>query len=106
MKLVQTQGENVKEYMRRLRLEKAAYELKITNFPILEIAIEAGFLSHEAFSKAFKRVIGSTPNEFRKQFQKKKYLLKIITKRFQTVFQNLVFKLKQSLPFALPMFVT
>lgn len=66
------QGENVKEYIRRLRLEKAAYELKITNFPILEIAIEAGFLSHEAFSKAFKRVIGSTPSEFRKQFQKKK----------------------------------
>lgn len=66
------QGENVKEYIRRLRLEKAAYELKITNFPILEIAIEAGFLSHEAFSKAFKRVIGYTPSEFRKQFQKKR----------------------------------
>lgn len=64
------QGENVKEYIRRLRLEKAAYELKITNFPILEIAIESGFLSHEAFSKAFKRVIGCTPSEFRKQFQK------------------------------------
>ncbi|TGL88636.1 helix-turn-helix domain-containing protein [Leptospira congkakensis] len=66
------QGENVKEYIRRLRLEKAAYELKITNFPILEIAIEAGFLSHEAFSKAFKRVIGITPSEFRKKYQKKK----------------------------------
>ncbi|MCW7458387.1 GyrI-like domain-containing protein [Leptospira bandrabouensis] len=66
------QGENVKEYIRRLRLEKAAYELKITNFPILEIAIEAGFSSHESFSKAFKRVIGSTPSEFRNQFQKKK----------------------------------
>ncbi|EOQ98615.1 GyrI-like small molecule binding domain protein [Leptospira wolbachii serovar Codice str. CDC] len=66
------QGENVKEYIRRLRLEKAAYELKITNFPILEIALEAGFLSHEAFSKAFKRVIGSTPSEFRKKYQKKK----------------------------------
>ncbi|TGL39811.1 AraC family transcriptional regulator [Leptospira perdikensis] len=68
------QGENVKEYIRRLRLEKAAYELKITNFPILEIAIEAGFLSHEAFSKAFKRVIGVTPSEFRKKYQKKKSL--------------------------------
>lgn len=66
------QGENVKQYIRRLRLEKAAYELKITNFPILEIAIEAGFSSHESFSKAFKRVIGSTPSEFRNQFQKKK----------------------------------
>ncbi|TDY67373.1 AraC family transcriptional regulator [Leptospira meyeri] len=70
------QGENVKEYIRRLRLEKAAYELKITNFPILEIAIESGFLSHEAFSKAFKRVIGSTPSEFRKQFQNKKTIKK------------------------------
>ncbi|TGK79006.1 helix-turn-helix domain-containing protein [Leptospira noumeaensis] len=70
------QGENVKEYIRRLRLEKAAYELKITNFPIIEIALEAGFLSHEAFSKAFKRVIGSTPSDFRKKYQKKKSLTK------------------------------
>ncbi|PJZ44424.1 AraC family transcriptional regulator [Leptospira brenneri] len=66
------QGENVKEYIRRLRLEKAAYELKITNFPIIEIAMEAGFLSHEAFSKAFKRVMGLTPSEFRKKYQRKK----------------------------------
>lgn len=65
------QKENIKTYIKRLRLEKAAYELKITNFPILQIGMEAGFASHEAFTKAFKRVIGSTPSEFRKKHQKK-----------------------------------
>ncbi|TGK52600.1 AraC family transcriptional regulator [Leptospira bouyouniensis] len=65
------QKENIKSYIKRLRLEKAAYELKITNFPILEIGMEAGFASHEAFTKAFKRVIGCTPSEFRKKHQKK-----------------------------------
>lgn len=65
------QKENVKSYIKRLRIEKAAYELKITNFPILEIAIESGFSSNEAFTKAFKRVIGVTPSNFRKKHQKK-----------------------------------
>jgi AraC family transcriptional regulator len=63
------QKENIKTYIKRLRLEKAAYELKISNFPILEIGMEAGFSSHEAFTKAFKRVIGITPSEFRKKHQ-------------------------------------
>ncbi|TGL53535.1 helix-turn-helix domain-containing protein [Leptospira kemamanensis] len=65
------QKENVKSYIKRLRIEKAAYELKITNFPILEIAIESGFSSNEAFTKAFKRVIGVTPSNFRKKHKKK-----------------------------------
>ncbi|TGL20072.1 helix-turn-helix domain-containing protein [Leptospira yanagawae] len=66
------QGENLKQYTRRLRLEKAAYELKITKFPVIEIALEAGFQSQEAFTKAFKRVLGLTPSEFRKRYQKQK----------------------------------
>lgn len=69
------QGENLKQYTRRLRLEKAAYELKITKFPVIEIALEAGFQSQEAFTKAFKRVLGLTPSEFRKRYQKQKRIL-------------------------------
>ncbi|TGL67528.1 AraC family transcriptional regulator [Leptospira jelokensis] len=66
------QGENLKQYIRRLRLEKAAYELKITEYPVIEIALEAGYLSQEAFTKAFKRVIGFTPSDFRKRYQNHK----------------------------------
>ncbi|BDA80949.1 AraC family transcriptional regulator (plasmid) [Leptospira kobayashii] len=59
------QGENVQSYIKRLRIEKAAYELKISDFPILEIAMEAGYESNEAFTRAFKRFLGKTPSQFR-----------------------------------------
>jgi AraC family transcriptional regulator len=59
-------GETIGDYIKRLRLEKSAYALKITNFPILEIAIETGYASNEAFTKAFKKQFGLTPIQFRK----------------------------------------
>nr|WP_232380549.1 GyrI-like domain-containing protein [Leptospira ainlahdjerensis] len=67
------QGESVQEHIRRLRLEKAAYELKISNYPILEIAMEAGYKSNEAFTKAFRKVFAQTPKEFRNQTRRRKY---------------------------------
>nr|PJZ94111.1 AraC family transcriptional regulator [Leptospira ellisii] len=66
------QGESVQGHIRRLRLEKAAYELKISSYPILEIAIQAGYESNEAFTKAFKRIFEITPKRFRDRFQKRK----------------------------------
>lgn len=66
------QKENVKDYVRRLRLEKAAYELKTTSFPILEIAIESGYTTQEAFTKAFRKDLGLTPKQFRDRYAKPK----------------------------------
>jgi len=66
------QKENVKDYIRRLRLEKAAYELKTTSFPILEIAMESGYTSQEAFTKAFRKALGITPKQFRERYAKHK----------------------------------
>lgn len=61
-------GEPVKEYVRRLRLEKAAYRLKVSDEAILKIAFEAGFRTHESFTRAFQRQFGILPNEFRNNF--------------------------------------
>src|SRR5262245_33896827 len=58
-------GEPVKEYVRRLRLERAAYRLKISEETILQIALASGFKTHESFTRAFERQFGITPNEFR-----------------------------------------
>ncbi len=63
-----TIGEAVKEYIRRLRLERGAYRLKLSDQPILHIALEAGFKTHEAFTRAFERQFGITPSEFRRNF--------------------------------------
>ncbi|MHC4618810.1 MAG: AraC family transcriptional regulator [Planctomycetota bacterium] len=58
-------GESVKEHIRRLRLERAAMRLKHSDKSVLEIALEAGYETHESFTRAFKAVCGCAPARFR-----------------------------------------
>jgi AraC family transcriptional regulator len=58
-------GEAPKEYLRRLRLERAVYRLKVSPDNVLEIALQAGFRTSETFTRAFTRHFGITPSEFR-----------------------------------------
>ena len=46
--------ENIKHYIRRLRIEKATKLLLTTQKNIHTISRESGFLSHETFIRAFK----------------------------------------------------
>jgi len=59
-------GESVKEYVRRLRLERAASQLKLGSAPVVDIALEAGYESHEAFTRSFKSAFAVAPSQFRK----------------------------------------
>jgi len=61
-------GEPVKEYIRRLRIERAAYRLRVSEETILHIALDAGFKTHESFTRAFTRQFHITPNEFRNNY--------------------------------------
>jgi AraC family transcriptional regulator len=61
-------GEPTKEYIRRLRIDRAAYRLKISEETIVRIALDAGFQTHESFTRAFQRQFGIPPNEFRRNF--------------------------------------
>lgn len=58
-------GESVQQHVRRLRLERAAGKLKSTPASVLDIALDAGYESHEAFTRAFGRQFGCTPSAFR-----------------------------------------
>ncbi|MCP4250123.1 MAG: AraC family transcriptional regulator [bacterium] len=58
-------GEGVKEHVRRLRLERAAYRLKATDHPVTRIAFEAGYETHESFTRAFKARFAKSPSQFR-----------------------------------------
>jgi len=58
-------GESVKEYVRRLRLERAASRLKLGSASVIDIALEAGYDSHEAFTRSFKTAFGAAPSQFR-----------------------------------------
>jgi len=58
-------GESVKEHVRRLRLERAASRLKLGAQPVVGIALDAGYESHEAFTRSFRSVFGVSPSGFR-----------------------------------------
>lgn len=59
-------GVSLQQYIRWFRLKRAAHQLIVyQEKPIIEIAIHAGFESHEAFTRAFKQTCGINPNEFR-----------------------------------------
>jgi AraC family transcriptional regulator len=58
-------GENIAAYVRRIRLERAGWKLRMGAVDITEVALAAGYESHAAFSKAFKQQFGFSPSEFR-----------------------------------------
>jgi len=60
-------GENLSNYLNRLRVEKAATMLTATNLPISEIAKICGFEDQSWFSKIFKNNTGFTPGKYRDQ---------------------------------------
>jgi AraC family transcriptional regulator len=59
-------GLSVIEYRRARRLTEAAYALAAGASDILGVALDSGYASHEAFSRAFKAQFGKTPEEVRK----------------------------------------
>ncbi|MGZ5940675.1 MAG: AraC family transcriptional regulator [Rhizomicrobium sp.] len=59
-------GMSVMEYVRGRRLSEAAASLAKGASNILDLAMEYGYASHEAFSRAFRAQFGMTPEDVRK----------------------------------------
>ena len=62
-------GESLQKHVRRLRLERAAHRLKLTDQPVTRIALEAGYESHEAFTRTFRSMFDNSPSGFREKAQ-------------------------------------
>jgi AraC family transcriptional regulator len=58
-------GETIATYVRRARMLRAGRKLRMGAVDITEVALAAGYETHAAFSKAFKRQFGISPSEFR-----------------------------------------
>ena len=58
-------GETPLELQRRLRLERAAFQLGAPGAVVTTIAFGAGYESHEAFTRAFRAAYGCSPSEYR-----------------------------------------
>ncbi|WP_090917197.1 AraC family transcriptional regulator [Bacillus sp. 103mf] len=62
-------GMSVNSYIRKRRLTYAAQALVMTNRSVLDIAVQYGFSSQEAFTRAFKGMFHLPPKRYRTYFQ-------------------------------------
>jgi AraC-like DNA-binding protein/ligand-binding sensor protein len=60
-------GENLSNYLNRLRVEKAAAMLMETGLTLHEIALACGFEDQSWFSKIFKNFTGLSPGKYREK---------------------------------------
>lgn len=58
-------GEAPGAFRRRLLLERAATRLRAGDQTVLDVAVDAGYASPDAFTRAFVRAFACTPSEFR-----------------------------------------
>jgi AraC family transcriptional regulator len=63
----ETTQETLEAFLRRIRLERAAYALTSSEIPIFEVAAECGYVSPVAFGRAFRQAYGTNPSQFRDQ---------------------------------------
>lgn len=59
-------GQTLRGYIRERRLSEAAVKLRDSERGILDIAMEAGFSSQEAFTRAFAELWGMSPGAWRR----------------------------------------
>ena len=65
-KFKEISGIQFRDYLRLRRLAFALIEVRDTKRAFLDIAVDYGFSSHEAFTRAFKATYGVTPSNYRK----------------------------------------
>lgn len=56
----------IMQYCRRRKLMLSAFELLHSDRRIIDIALECGFSSHEAYTRAFQKCFGMSPSRFRR----------------------------------------
>ena len=59
-------GITIFEYMRKLRLTKAAIKLRDTSSKVIDVAFDFVFDSHEGFTRAFSKEFNITPKAYQK----------------------------------------
>ena len=66
-KFKEISGMQFRDYLSNRKLAFALKEIRDTNRGILDIALDYGFSSHEAFTRSFKSAYGIAPSEYRQK---------------------------------------
>lgn len=62
-------GTTVKDYIRKRRLSLSGYDLIKSNLSILNIALKYQYCTYESYSRAFKKLFGVSPKNYREKNQ-------------------------------------
>jgi AraC family transcriptional regulator len=81
-------GKSPFEYVRALRLSRAAVELKDTNNRIIDVALDFVFDSHEGFTRAFSKQFGISPRNYSKNAQSVKLFIPQDVRDYYLVLQK------------------
>ncbi|CAM3910419.1 response regulator transcription factor [Lederbergia lenta] len=65
-------NEGFNEYLNKVRIEKSTQLLRENTTPISEISHLVGYSDHSYFCKVFKKMMGTSPSKYRKQFHQTK----------------------------------
>ncbi|WP_233531848.1 helix-turn-helix domain-containing protein [Paenibacillus alkalitolerans] len=60
-----TFGQNFKEYVDRLRIQKSIQLLRSTDEPLEFISQKVGYSNTSSFIRSFKKIVGTTPGQYR-----------------------------------------
>jgi AraC-like DNA-binding protein len=63
-------GETPQEFLTRLRLERAKQLLTITDRSVTDVCFDVGFSSLGSFSTLFKRQVGRSPRDYRREVRR------------------------------------
>ncbi len=58
-------GCSLVKYVRTRKIMNSAFELIHSEKTVIDIALQYGFANHESYTRAFKKIMGMTPSEFR-----------------------------------------
>jgi len=59
-------GQAPKQYLKRIRLDRAAYYLKYSDWQVVDVGLACGFQNHESFTRAFQKLHGQSPSAYRR----------------------------------------
>jgi AraC-like DNA-binding protein len=59
-------GENIVEFINRLRIEEGKKLLRSSDLPVREIALAVGYNNDQTFARIFKKMEGITPGDYRR----------------------------------------
>ncbi|HET9393667.1 MAG TPA: AraC family transcriptional regulator [Candidatus Rubrimentiphilum sp.] len=64
-------GRSIGDYVVGLRMQLACRRVVETEWPLADVAAEAGFTDQSHMSRIFKRLVGQAPGEYRRRIRKK-----------------------------------